>query len=556
MTAAALRSLILALLAVPVAMPALAEPSQQQEEQQHLEELRNTVVNLLQALVDRGVLTREQAEQMVKAAQEKASADAVAAAQQRQQREKEDANAVRVPYVPQIVKDEIRKEVADQLAPQVTQQVVSQAKSEGWGVPAALPEWLEHITWSGDVRVRGEADVYANNNAQFAYYNYNVINAAGGIAKAGDQAYLDTTQNRYYPLVRLRLNVNADLGGGWQSGARISTGTLVNPDSLNQVEGQYGGRYTTDVDLAYLGWSNTPLLPRNAVTIWAGKYANPFFYSDLLWMPDVTFEGVAADYRLRLAGSPQAPLSWYLTAAAVPEQDVPLTDDFGSSSNNKWLYAGETGLDWHFNEGSRLRFGIAYYYFDHIAGVLNAFQSDTTNYTAPPYVQKGNTMFDIANSGNPATDNLFALAADFHELDAILGADWVLSPRLRLSFFGDFVRNLGYKEAAVAARVGSPVAPRVDGYESMLTLGSPSLDHAGAWETFVGYRYIERDAVVDAFTDQDYHLGGTDAKGYILGARVNLTPHVYARLRYMPFQAIDGPPLTIDVWQLELLGSF
>jgi len=555
MTATALRSLIALVCAVSLATPALAEQSPQ-EEQQHLEELRNTVVNLLQALVERGVITREQAEAMVKAAQEKAGADAAAAAAQRQQREKEEANAVRVPYVPQVVKDEIKKEVAQQMVPEVTQQVVSQAKSEGWGVPAALPEWLHRITWSGDARVRGEADVYSKNNAPFGYYNYNAINAAGGISKAGDQAYLDTLVSRYYPLVRLRLNMNADLGGGWLSGARISTGTLVNPDSLNQVEGQYGGRYTTDVDLAYLGWSNRAVLPRNGVSIWAGKFENPFFYSDLLWMPDVTFEGLAIDYRLRLAGSPQAPFSWYLTTAAVPEQDVPLTLGYGSSSNNKWLYAGQTGLDWQFEKGSRIRFGIGYYYFDHIAGVLNAFQSDTTNYTAPPYVQKGNTMFDIANTGDPATTNLFALAADFHELDAILGADWVLSPRYRLSFFADYVKNLGYKEAAVSARVGSPVAPRIQGYESMLSLGSPRLDHAGAWETFVGYRYIQRDAVVDAFTDQDYHLGGTDTKGYILGARVNFTDRVYARLRYMPFDAIDGPPLTIDVWQLELLGSF
>ena len=46
------------------------------DERQSLEELRNTVINLLQTLVDQGVISREKAEQMVKSAQDKAAANA------------------------------------------------------------------------------------------------------------------------------------------------------------------------------------------------------------------------------------------------------------------------------------------------------------------------------------------------------------------------------------------------------------------------------------------------------------------------------------------------
>src|ERR1700729_528560 len=104
------------------------------DERQSLEELRNTVINLLQALVDQGVISREKGEQMVKSAQEKAAANAAAA-------EKADEGAVRVPYVPQIVKDEIAKQVAQEVKPDVVADVVKDAKMEQWGVPAALPEW-------------------------------------------------------------------------------------------------------------------------------------------------------------------------------------------------------------------------------------------------------------------------------------------------------------------------------------------------------------------------------------------------------------------------------
>jgi polyhydroxyalkanoate synthesis regulator phasin len=101
-------------------------------ERQSLEELRNTVVNLLQALVEQKVMTRDQAETLVHNAQEQAQKSAQAA-------EQRDAGAIRVPYVPQIVRDQIRKEVAEEIRPEIVKDVVSEAKAEGWGVPAGLP---------------------------------------------------------------------------------------------------------------------------------------------------------------------------------------------------------------------------------------------------------------------------------------------------------------------------------------------------------------------------------------------------------------------------------
>jgi len=545
-----LAAVLLALLATHTVAAA------QSQEEQRLEELRNTVVNLLQALVQRGVITREQADAMVKQAEEKAAADAALAAQKEKQQEKEEANAVRVPYVPEIVKEQIAKEVAQTVEPVVTQQVVTQAKTEGWGVPAALPDWLNRVTFSGDVRVRGEADIYPAGNAQGAYLNLNAINTDGGISEAGDAAFLNTSTDRYYPLVRLRLNMNAILGDGWSIGTRIGTGTLVNPDSLNQVMGQYGGRYTTDIDLAFIQWEGTASKGRQEFRFMAGKYPNPFFYSDLVWMPDVTFEGFATEYRLGIAPSPEVPYHWFLTLAAIPEQYVPLTADYGPASNNKWLYAGQTGFDFETSAGSRLQFGVAYYDFNHMAGEKNTLDSDLLNYTAPPYFQKGNTVFDISNTDNPTSGNLFALASEFHELDYMIGYTYAISSTFQFNSFLDYVRNLGYDAEAVAQRVGYYVRPRVDGYEGQIGFGSPLLDHFGAWDAFIGYRYLERDAVVDAFTDQDYHLGGTDARGYMLGADASLTKRVWVRLRYMPFDAIDGPPLAIDVWQLDLNARF
>jgi hypothetical protein len=97
-----LRTAVLLALALAPVMASHAD-----DERQSLEELRNTVINLLQTLVDQGVLSKEKAQQMVKAAQDKAAADVAAIA-------KADEGAVRVPYVPQIIKDEIAKQVAEE----------------------------------------------------------------------------------------------------------------------------------------------------------------------------------------------------------------------------------------------------------------------------------------------------------------------------------------------------------------------------------------------------------------------------------------------------------
>src|ERR1700743_3499366 len=70
-------------------------------EKQSVEELRNTVVNLLQALVDKGLLTREQAQQLVKQAQDKAAADAAALAAKDPQAAKDEQESLRGPAGPQ-----------------------------------------------------------------------------------------------------------------------------------------------------------------------------------------------------------------------------------------------------------------------------------------------------------------------------------------------------------------------------------------------------------------------------------------------------------------------
>jgi hypothetical protein len=52
------------------------------------------------------------------------------------------------------------------------------------------------------------------------------------------------------------------------------------------------------------------------------------------------------------------------------------------------------------------------YDYRNVSGIRNSFNSNTFDDTAPAFRQKGNTVFNIDNDGNAAT-NLYALAADY-----------------------------------------------------------------------------------------------------------------------------------------------
>ena len=86
----------------------------------------------------------------------------------------------------------------------------------------------------------------------------------------------------------------------------------------------------------------------------------------------------------------------------------------------------------------------------------------------------------------------------------------------------------------------------------------PTIQQRHDWQAHFGYRRLDRDAVVDAFTDSDFHLGGTDTKGYFLGASYGLDKNTWLSMRYM--SADEAHPtslrLGIDVFQLDLNAKF
>jgi hypothetical protein len=480
---------------------------------------------------------------MVKAAQDKAAADAGAVA-------KADEGAVRVPYVPQIIKDEIAKQVADQVKPAVVADVVHEAKTEQWGVPAALPEWLARTRVSGDVTLREEGLFYDSNNDHDQFLNYYAINMAGSIAKAGQSAFLDDSEPRIRFRGRARFAVDSDLTDSISTGMRLVTGNTTDLVSETQtIDGSAPYQFGLDELYVRLDERNAQRFPWLSVV--GGRFLNPYDTpTNLIFHKDLTFTGMAATARLGLGDGSAEQSQLFFTLGGHQLQEIQF------SPQDKWLVAAQLGANMRWGEAQRFRLAGAFYDYFNVTGRLNPADSPGLyNYTAPQFMRYGNTVFDIANSADQSS-NLFALASKFRIAD--VNATYTLGiAQYELSITADAVKNLGFNAAAVAANTGYYVPARTKGYQAELGFGYPTVMVAGAWRGVVGYRYLENDAVMDEFTDSDFHyFGGTNAKGYYIIGDLGVASRVWLRLRYLSANEIDGARFGVDTLQFDVNTRF
>jgi hypothetical protein len=471
------------------------------------EQVRATTVKLINQLVEQGVLTREKADALLAEMNKPSAAPA----------------PVRVPYMPEFMRKELKDEVQLDLA--------AQAAREGWAKPGAVPAWVRGLAWEGDVRTRYQFDNFAADNAPALSVNDTNRNRAVALA--------NTTDDRRRFRVRARTGLNASIDENWAAGVRLTTGSTTDPLSSNQTLGAYGNRFTTAFDRAYIRYRYGSSF--NAV---AGRFGNPWFGTDLVWANDLGFDGVALQYTPSFTPAVRG----FVTLAAMPIQEVEL------STADKWLYGVQVGAS---QSGTArdigAKIGLGYYRYTNMVGQLSPVNSTLNEFSAPQFAQKGNSYYNI--SSDPARP-LLGLASDYRLINLTGQLDFAAGEGKRAVLTGDYVRNVGFDRAAVSARVGVDIDPQIRGYQLRGAYGTAEVSKPHDWQAFLAYKRVERDAVLDAFTDSDFHLGGTDAKGYILGGSYGLGKNTAVSLRYFSGDAISGPPLAIDVIQLDLSVHF
>ena len=423
--------------------------------------------------------------------------------------------------------DQLAENISDELAWEVRSQVAQKMDkvAELERKDARLPEWLERINIGGDLRLRYERDFFDKNNGDF-------------IDPSNLSQVLNSHKDQNLVKTRARLNLTATVNDYVQVGIGLATGNTNNPVSTNATLGTSLNKQNFLLDLAYFKWTPTPDL-----TLWGGRFANPWFHTDLVWDPDINFDGVAFSYRPKLTDSS----GLFLTGGAFPIQSMSL------SSNSKWLYGGQLGAQVRPVDKLTAKLGVAFYDFENTVGIANnPAQPGLTDWSAPQFQQKGNTLFDI----DPSTSNKIAYASAFKELNITGSLDLGFWDPVHVNFTADYVNNIGFDQNDVNQRTGISVKKETVGYQFGVAVGYPTVRNYGEWKGFLCYKYLGSDAVMDAFTDSDFHLGGTNAKGWILGAEFGLAKNVWLSSKWLTTNEISGPPFAIDTFFFDLNAKF
>ncbi|MDD5200593.1 MAG: putative porin [Terrimicrobiaceae bacterium] len=564
---------------------------------------QNVTINLINRLVQRGVLTKEDAAELIQqaeadaqtardqaAATQEAVAQAQAAAQQAVAQTPPpptDDGTVRVTYVPDIVKSQISTQVKDE--------VMAQAREEGWAAPKLIPIWLPNFRPFADIRVRYEIDDFpSGNDNSGAFPNFNAINTGPPFNVAGTEfsPQLNVDQNRNRLRLRARFGADLNLGEGFTSGVRIATGDSNSPVSANQslglpYQGQGGNfsKYAIWLDRAFIKYELGGLPTKN-LALTFGRFDNPFFtVSQIMWDDDIGFDGAALQgkYEVLRGFTP------FIAGGLFPVFNTDL--NFSSNqpakfkSYDKWLYAAQLGADWKINRDFEFKAAGAYYYFHNIEGKLSSpftpltpNDAGDTDASRPAFAQKGNTYMALRNIVPNASNNFgtinqwqyFGLATPFRNIAFNAKLDYKHFEPFIISLSGEWVQNVAFDKGAVGSvavnnrgandtTVSSSVGPYVGGDTAWIVqmqVGSESLSRRWDWNISGGYRYVESDAVVDGFNDSDFGGGGTNLKGFTIGGNLALSSNVWFGIRYLSASSIAGPPFKEDIIQFDLNARF
>ena len=542
-----------------------------------------TMVKLIRGLIASGALRPEDGQALLLQAQAEAAAARTAAAPSAATASTGgialEPGDVRVPYVPQHVRDGIRDEVRTE--------VLTQAQQEGWAAPNEVAEWTKRIRVSGDMRVRSESRFYSDRNSDIEIDWAAINNGSGYDTNPNTNLGLPPLRNtrqdrRNLWRIRARLAVEADIGEHTRAGVRLASGSSSGPVSTTEQLG--GGLEKKDLwlDQAWLSYA-----PTYWATIKGGRFANPFWSSDTLFSNDLNFDGVAANFITPwlYAGS----VSWFGTLAVVPleytSDNAPSQSQVKTPNENKWLSGAQMGVDWRFNEQNTVRAALAYYDYKNVSGQVSSpcllyagAPGCDTDWSRPAFMQKGNTLMLIRDIGlnpldpaNTPTPQYVGLASAFRLANLNLRWDTSLNYALNMRLEADYIRNLAYDREAMFARANGGIVNNFgNGGETtseafrsgdtawmlQATFGATELKQKGQWQALLGYKRIEPDALPDAYNDPNFHLGGTNARGYYVGGAYAFDQRTWISGKWMAAKEVFGPPLAIDVFQLEFNTGF
>jgi hypothetical protein len=316
----------------------------------------------------------------------------------------------------------------------------------------------------------------------------------------------DDSQDRFRERLRFRFNAEAKLNDQLRGGFSLASGDLNNPTSTNQTLNQYDTRKPIEIDRAYATYTPDWLKP---LTLTGGKFAYPWFNTELVWDKDLNPEGAGETLAFNI---PTA----VLKKISVVGFQLPFAENKRTAANNKsyfntMVYGEQLQTAWQL--GDRIKLSAYGSFYDWKFADSVAFSILTSNNASPDDALLAlNNNGQVNSIATVTTTNALTgaktitsaqYASKFGILDSLAELDVVTpSERWPLTFIGDFATNTraceNVRNIPIAAVYTAPCDPHArSGYWLETSVGRTL--KKGDWQFSYTRIMAQREAVVGAF---------------------------------------------------------
>ena len=261
---------------------------------------QNVTINLLKIFVRKGYLSQTEALGLIRQAENEAITARSAAKAKKEAAAAEEDEAMKVSYVPESVRNEMREEIRRQVLADLG---ASQPDGKNSAVALALPRLDDETDIFGDIRLRYELIQFPDDNDNTGSFpNFNSINTGAPFDTAGNVF----SPQRNVDQERMRFRYRVRLGGEWQledgfsAGIRIATGDRNSPTSPNQSVGSAGSgqggnfsKYALWLDRAFVKYQIDFGTTGAQLDVLGGRFDSPFMATPLIFDEDLGFDGLA-----------------------------------------------------------------------------------------------------------------------------------------------------------------------------------------------------------------------------------------------------------------------
>lgn len=365
--------------------------------------------------------------------------------------------------------------------------------------PSSTSGWAQNLSFSGDFRNRFQDDLMY------------------------DAATLKSYYHRDRDEIRLRLGADTKVVDNVKVGFGIATSNTPRSRSAT-----LGGDFATPalaLDYGYIEYS-----PISLVTLDIGKMkTNPIWNtSDIYWDPDLTYDGIALKLKKNISDKITATTNggiYILDENKI--NNITKLNGTGSKEEYKYpsMYFVQPTVSYKVNDNIALKAGVAYFYTMNIASQPMLTQSLGANTMA-----NGCYAYSY-NDLNPSLEITLSKLLD-------------VLPYIDLS--GDQARN-------------PDPSKYNNSYSGTFKVGNTAtIDSFGKWQLAYIHKYLEKDAWLDVFTDDNTYSGKTNTVGSKTKLDFGLTKSTTLTLSYYKYDCIIGKTTHTgtELTQVDMLVKF